>query len=109
MNISEQASLTRTGVGYFDDELRAKSPGGWSINQQYKAIIVGDAYCGKSTYMNNLIKSERLSNAPVTSSDDQNEVEFWVRYRDMKAIFNLKDTGSKCTSPGNITNVVANS
>jgi GTPase SAR1 family protein len=93
MNITDRTNLNRTGIGIFDDG-KIASPIGWSINQQYQTLIIGDAYCGKSSYISSLVRSERLSNAPITMSDDQNEVEFWVKYKDCKAIFKVKDTGS---------------
>ncbi len=94
MNITDRTNLNgRAGIGIFDDS-RSPNPIGWSITQQYQTLIIGDAYCGKSSYISSLVQGERLSNTPITISDDHNEVEFWVKYKDCKAIFNVKDTGS---------------
>lgn len=75
-----------------DDDTKPK---GWSISQKYEAIIVGDPYCGKSTFLNELIKCEREANAPISVSDDNNKLEFWVEYKTSKAIFVVRDTASK--------------
>jgi len=69
----------------------------WSINNRYEAIVIGDPYCGKSTYLNKLADTEKENNSPITISQDRNEFEFLVQYKSKKAIFNVKDTASKYT------------
>jgi len=70
---------------------------GWSINYRYEAIVIGDPYCGKSTYLNKLADTEKENNSPITISQDRNEFEFLVQHKSKKAIFNVKDTASKYT------------
>jgi GTPase SAR1 family protein len=74
-----------------NDEPKTK---GWSISQKYETIIVGDAYCGKTTYLNELIKTEHDANSPIMLSDDNNKIEFWVEHKTRKAIFVVRDTAS---------------
>ena len=67
----------------------------WSINNRFETIVLGDAYCGKSSYLRALVEAEKKSNAPVMISQDQSEYEFWIEYKSMKAIFKVKDTASE--------------
>ena len=67
---------------------------GWSINNKFECIILGDPYCGKSAYLNTLAASEKDSNSPIMISHDKNEFEFWLENKSMKAIFKVKDTAS---------------
>lgn len=67
----------------------------FSITNRYETIVVGDAFCGKSTYLNKLAEIEMKSNAPVMISQDHCEFEYWVEYNNRKAIFTVKDTASK--------------
>ena len=66
----------------------------WSISTKYETIVVGDAYIGKTSYLNTLVAREKESNAPVMISEDQNEFEFWIENKSKKAIFIVKDTAS---------------
>lgn len=68
---------------------------GWSINNKYEAIVIGDAYCGKSTYLNMLAESEKEANSPIMISQDRNEFEFLVKHKSKKVIFKVNDTASK--------------
>ena len=65
-----------------------------SILVKYEAIIVGDAYCGKTTYLNQLIKEEHDANSPIILADDNNKLEFCVEYNSKKAVFTVRDTAS---------------
>jgi hypothetical protein len=67
----------------------------WTISNRYEAIVLGDAYCGKSSYLKTLVTTEKNEGAPVMISQDQSEFEFWVEYKSLKAIFKVKDTASK--------------
>ena len=68
----------------------------WSITNRYDTILVGDALCGKSSYLNCLIANEKKSNSPVMISDKNNECEFVIlnSKKSKKAIFIVKDTAS---------------
>lgn len=68
-----------------------------SSNQtiRYETIVIGDAYCGKSTYLNKLVDLGLSSNLPVMISQDKTEFEFWIEHKNKKAIFKIKDTASK--------------
>lgn len=70
---------------------------GWSINNKFECIILGDPYCGKSAYLNTLAANEKDANSPIMISQDRNEFEFWVEHKSMKAIFQVKDTASNLT------------
>ena len=62
--------------------------------KRYETVIVGDAFCGKTTYLNELIKHERSKNSSILVSDDNNKLEFIVEYKNRKAAFILRDTAS---------------
>jgi GTPase SAR1 family protein len=64
-------------------------------SKNYEIVIVGDAYCGKTTYLNELVKHERENNSPILVSDDNNKLEFYVEYKNRKTVFILRDTASK--------------
>ena len=66
----------------------------WSISNKFDTIVIGDGYCGKTSYLNTLVANEKESNSPVMISKDKNEFEFWVEYQSKKAIFVVKDTAS---------------
>lgn len=68
---------------------------GWSINNKYEAIVIGDAYCGKSTYLNMLAESEKEANSPIMISQDRNEFEFLVKHKSKKVIFKVNDTANQ--------------
>ncbi len=94
------ASLTASKRMLNNIEEQQQSTGsqkkGWSINNnRYEAIVIGDPYCGKSSYLNRLAATEKENNLPITISQDKNEFEFWVEHKSIKAIFNVKDTASK--------------
>lgn len=67
---------------------------GWSINNKYEVIILGDAFIGKTSYLNALFLSAKDTNFPVMASGDRSEYEFWIEHKDMKAIFKIRDTAS---------------
>jgi polynucleotide 5'-kinase involved in rRNA processing len=66
----------------------------WSISQKLDVIILGDAYTGKTSYLNMLVDYQRNSNMPVTASQNDNEFEFWIQNSTKKAIFHVRDTAS---------------
>lgn len=62
---------------------------------KYRTILVGDPYCGKSSYIRLLASKEKESGAPIIVSDDQNEFEFSVGTSiSNRAIFLVYDTAS---------------
>ena len=63
-------------------------------NIRYETIVIGDAFCGKSTYLNNLADMELNLNLPVMISQNKSEFEFWIEHNNRKAIFTVKDTAS---------------
>jgi len=65
-----------------------------AVTFRYEAIVVGDAFCGKSTYLTLLAENEINSNSPVMLSQDRCEYEFWVEFKNKKAVFMVKDTAS---------------
>ena len=67
----------------------------WTLSNKYETIIIGDAYIGKTSYLNKLVEAEKESNMPVMISEDQNEFEFWIENKSKKAIFSVKDTASE--------------
>lgn len=68
---------------------------GWSINNKYEVIILGDAYIGKTSYLNALFLSAKDTNFPVMASGDRSEYEFWIEHKEMKAIFKIRDTANQ--------------
>ncbi|RNA42077.1 ras and EF-hand domain-containing -like isoform X2 [Brachionus plicatilis] len=63
---------------------------------KYRTILVGDPYCGKSSYIQLLARKEKESGAPILISDDQNEFEFSVRSSTTnRAIFIVYDTANQ--------------
>ena len=66
-----------------------------NLMKTFDTILIGDAYCGKTTYLKNLIESERESDKPSILSDDGNEFEFCLEYEDKRAIFLVRDTASR--------------
>ena len=62
---------------------------------RYEAILVGDAFCGKSSYLKAIIDFKKSKEEIVLITDNQNEIEFVVQLNNQNAIFNLKDTASK--------------
>lgn len=67
----------------------------WTISSKYEAILLGDPYCGKSTYIKQLVEHEKRLKSPVLVTEEENEVEFWVGSKSKKAIFVVRDTASK--------------
>jgi len=65
-----------------------------AVTFRYETIVVGDAFCGKSTYLTLLAENEINSNSPVMLSQDRCEYEFWVEFKNKKAVFMVKDTAS---------------
>jgi GTPase SAR1 family protein len=63
----------------------------------YDTIVIGDAYCGKTTYLSRLIQGERDAKRPIRLADDKNEFEFVVYEtgRSKRALFRVRDTASK--------------
>ncbi len=66
-----------------------------SISNRYETIIIGDAYCGKTSYLLALVDQERRLNRPVQVIQDKCEFEFFVEFKTRKIIFAVKDTASK--------------
>jgi GTPase SAR1 family protein len=73
----------------------------------YDAIVIGDPYCGKSTYLKRIVQHELAANQPVRIWENQNEIEFLVSSKDetfknsnnngnnvRKGVFKVKDTAS---------------
>jgi GTPase SAR1 family protein len=64
----------------------------------FETIVIGDAYCGKTTYLSRVIQNEQNGNRPIRISDDKNEFEFVVSEMSQSkrgAVFKVKDTASK--------------
>jgi GTPase SAR1 family protein len=65
-----------------------------SISNRYETIVIGDAYCGKTSYLLALAEHERKMNMPIHVSQDKSEYEFCVENKSKKIIFAVKDTAS---------------
>ena len=65
-----------------------------AVTFRYETIVVGDAFCGKSTYLTLLAENEINNNTPVMLSQERSEYEFWVEFKNKKAVFMVKDTAS---------------
>lgn len=66
----------------------------------FETIVIGDAYCGKSTYLKEVIESEKRLKRPIRILDEHNEFEFVVsdRNESRRAVFKVKDTASRFTT-----------
>jgi GTPase SAR1 family protein len=64
----------------------------------FETIVVGDAYCGKTTYLSRIIEKQRESNSPIRVSDDKNEFEFVVQSNTKRTVFKVKDTASNSSA-----------
>jgi hypothetical protein len=62
---------------------------------RYEVILVGDAFCGKSSYLKAIIDFKKSKEEIVLVTDNQNEIEFVVQFSNQNSIFNLKDTASE--------------
>ena len=67
----------------------------FSISSRYEAIVIGDAYCGKTSFLLSLAERERELNIPVNVSQDKTEFEFCVETKLKQIWFAVKDTASK--------------
>jgi GTPase SAR1 family protein len=65
-----------------------------SISNRYETIIIGDAYCGKTSYLIALAEHEKKMNTPINVSQDKSEFEFCVENKSKRIIFAVKDTAS---------------
>lgn len=66
-----------------------------SVVNKYRTILIGDPYCGKSSYIQLLARKEKESGSPIIISEDQNEFEFSVgTLASNRAIFIVYDTAS---------------
>lgn len=64
------------------------------ILDRFTTILIGDPYCGKTSFIKLLAKQERESGSPIFVSDDYNEFEFSVGNKSNRAIFIVRDTAS---------------
>lgn len=65
-----------------------------TISNRYETIVIGDAYCGKTSYLLALAEHEKKMNMPIHVSPDKSEYEFCVENKSRKIIFAVKDTAS---------------
>jgi GTPase SAR1 family protein len=64
-------------------------------SHKYQTIVIGDPYCGKSTYLNQLVKYEKKQNRQVVEADDRSSFEFLIEKKDKRVCFIVNDTASK--------------